>query len=90
MKDLNAKGITTVKQVADIIEPILDDCQVEYNNVTKIELVDGGNCFEITFTGAIDSDTSKKIGEAFRDENFSIYALGEDEFQIILSNNMED
>ena len=45
MKDPDAKGITTVKQVADIIEPILDSCELDYNNVTKIELVDGGQCF---------------------------------------------
>ena len=90
MKDPDAKGITMVKQVADIIEPILDSCKLDYNNVTKIELVDGGNAFEIVFTGAVDVDTLRKIGETFRDENFNIYTLGEDKFLIVLMNNMED
>ena len=50
----------------------------------------GGNAFEIVFTGAVDVDTLRKIGETFRDENFNIYTLGEDEFLIVLMNNMED
>lgn len=90
MRDPSIKGITTVKQVADIIEPILDDCTLDHNDVTKIKLTDDGNAFEIVFTGAIYADTLKKIGETFCDEQFMIYALSKDKFLIILMNNIKD
>ena len=87
MTDPDIKGISTMKQVVDIIQSKLDKCNLDYNTIIEVLLDDGGQCIHCTFTGSIELETLVQIGKVFGDDNINIYADNENVFKIVIFNN---
>ncbi len=78
------------KFVSDIVTEILNNDSLDDTLIKEVCLDDGGNCIHIAFSGAVSASTFIAISEAFGDKDPDVYANGENLFEVVLSNHIEE
>lgn len=78
------------QMVAEIVNDILDKDNLDDTAVTNVFLDDGGNCIQITFTGAVEFPTIAAIGQAFGDPEPNVYGAGDNTIMLVISNEIRD
>lgn len=78
------------KFVSDIVTEILNNDRLDDTLIKEVCLDDGGNCIHIAFSGAVSASTFIAISEAFGDKDPDVYANGENLFEVVLSNHIEE
>jgi len=78
------------KFVSDIVTEILKKDELDDTAIKDIEFDDGGNIIYVRFTGAVSASTFIAISKAFGDNDPDVYANGENLFEVVLSNHIEE
>lgn len=78
------------KFVSDIVAEILKKDELDDTAIKDIEFDDGGNIIYVRFAGGVSASTFIAISEAFGDNDPDVYANGENLFEVVLSNHIEE